>query len=198
MSAASVAWSSRWPCSAPEVGQAGKLGPMQQNQLPKQGKSAIRQAAVELLLSHRWAALATVDDEGLPAASMVAYALEAECQGILLHLSALAAHSSHLLARPHASLVVSAAEGSEDPQQLPRLSLNTSVEVLERDSDEYARARTLYLESLPDAEPLFGFGDFRLFRLRPITARYVGGFANAHTLDSEALAAGWRLLKAPS
>lgn len=156
-------------------------------QRPAQG--ADREAA-RLLLAGRWAALATLDGGGAPQASMVAYAPAPDLAGLVLHLSRLAPHTRHLLARPACALVVSAADGgARDPQTLPRVSLaGTAVEVAP-ESPQHPALRALYLRRLPAAAPRFGFADFVLFHLVPAQARYVGGFARAFTLAPESLRA---------
>lgn len=152
------------------------------------GRSTAATAAVDLLLAQRWAALATLGEQGEPLASMVAYVVEPELGGLLLHVSRLAAHTGNLLARPAASLVVGESDpGAGDPQQLARLTLAVRAAVIPRDSDTYARARALYSARLPDAQRLFDFPDFVLFRLALGEARYVGGFARAFTLTVEDL-----------
>ncbi len=142
-----------------------------------------------LIRASRWAALATLH-ESAPFASMVAYAPEADFSGFLLHLSRLAPHTRNLLADPRASLVISEPDtGGDDPQTLARISVQGSVIELTRGSAEYRNARERYLEHLPEAEQLFGFGDFMLFRLLPADARYTGGFARAYTLSRAQLEA---------
>ena len=44
-----------------------------------------------------------------------------------------------------------------------------------------------YLERFPAAKQWFEFTDFTLFRFTIARARYVGGFANAHTLRADDL-----------
>ncbi|QKT03161.1 pyridoxamine 5'-phosphate oxidase family protein [Ectothiorhodospiraceae bacterium 2226] len=139
----------------------------------------------QLLREQRWGALATVA-QGAPQASMVAYAYDEANHGLLLHLSRLADHTRNLLRNPHASLVVSAPDdGRSDPQALPRLSLHGHCALLEKGSADYEQSRGRYLERLPTAQRLFEFGDFELLRLVPERARYIGGFARAHSLDRE-------------
>ena len=41
----------------------------------------------------------------------------------------------------------------------------------------YVAAAERYVDRFPDALPRFELGDFVLFRLTPVDARYVGGFA---------------------
>lgn len=135
-----------------------------------------------LLRTQRWASLATTNADGQPSASMVAYAVEPDFKGVLLHLSRLAEHTGNLLERPMAALAISEPDpGTGDPQQLARVSLQGPVETVGRESRGFAAARDIYLARLPTAAPLFDFPDFVLFRLRSEKARFVGGFARAHS-----------------
>ncbi len=142
---------------------------------------------IHLISSQRWAALATLSEEG-PLASMVAYVPEPGFSGFLLHLSHLAAHTRNLLHDARTSLVITQADSGEgDPQTLARVSIQGRVTVLGRDSKEFSAARAAYIDYLPEAELLFGFSDFVLFRLEPTEARYIGGFARAYTLNGAQL-----------
>lgn len=141
-----------------------------------------------LLAEQRWAALATLADDGAPSVSFVAYVPEADFAGFLIHVSRLAAHTQHLLARPSAALGISNADsGQGDPQLLARVSIQGEVSVIPRGTPHYLAARAQYVARLPQAEQLFGFEDFVLLRLRPETARYVGGFARAYSLNGDQL-----------
>ncbi len=143
-----------------------------------------RQAILELLRNQPWAALASLDEQGLPQASMAAIALAPGDRGVLLHLSTLAAHTRNLARNPAASIVASEAHRpAADPQQLARVSLDGEVRRLGARDEGYATARAAYLECLPDAEPLFSFADFGLFLLVPRAGRFVGGFGRALSFD---------------
>ena len=144
---------------------------------------------MHLISSQRWAALATLAEDG-PLASMVAYVPEPGLGGFLLHLSRLAAHTRTLLQDARASWVITEMDSGEgDPQTLARVSIQGGVTVLSRDSEEFSVAHMAYIHRLPESGPLFGFSDFVLFRLRPVEARYIGGFARAYTLDGGQLQA---------
>ena len=147
-----------------------------------------REKLARLLGGGRWAALATYGD-GVPLASMVAYACEPEFTGFLLHLSRLSAHTRNLLASPFTSIVISEPDSVRvrNPQTLARVSIQGEARILREDSNGYAEARALYEKRFPDSSPLFGFGDFLLFRLVPREARFVAGFASAYTIDAEEL-----------
>lgn len=141
-----------------------------------------------LLRQQRWAALATIGDEGEPYSSQVAFAMAPDFGAVLLHLSQLAAHTKNLLARPTVCLSVSEPDdGRDDPQTLARASVQGIIGTVPRERADYAPARSRYLERLPAAEPLFGFGDFQLFRVEIRQIRFVGGFARARTFGPEAV-----------
>lgn len=121
---------------------------------------------------------------------MVAYAMASDASALYLHLSRLAAHTRNLLVNPSCSVVITETDdGRPDLQQLARLAIQGRVEILERDSPAYKKARTAYLERLPASEPLFEFPDFVLFRLNMETLRFVGGFGQAFTYRCEELRA---------
>jgi heme iron utilization protein len=119
---------------------------------------------------------------------MVAYAVEPDFSGVLLHLSRLALHTRNMLHDARASLVITESDsGKGDPQTLARVSLHGGVMELSHESDAFSVACATYLRRLPEAEVLFGFADFVLFRLEAVDIRYVGGFARAYTVSGEQL-----------
>ena len=144
-------------------------------------------AVARLLRDTRWAALATVGAHG-PLATQVAWDPDPDLVGGLLHLSRLAAHTRHLLTDPGASLSLSEVDdGREDPQTLARVTLEGEATPLDRDAPEWTAARDRYLARFPAASQWFEFSDFTLFHFVIARARYVGGFANAHTLRADDL-----------
>lgn len=147
-----------------------------------------RARLTQVLAEQRWAALATLDDAGLPSVSFVAYVPEPGYSGFLIHVSRLAAHTRHLQARPQSALGISEPDrGTDDPQLLARVSIQGRVEEIARGTPEYDAGRERYLARLPQAAQLFGFADFMLLRLRPDSVRYVGGFARAYSMSGEEL-----------
>ncbi len=144
--------------------------------------------ARDLLAQQRWAALATVGDNGQPECSMVAYAMSTDFTRAYLHLSELAAHTRNLMHEGRASLAITESDCTGgDPQQLARISLSGHISRLAPSEPDYQEARNRYLKRLPDAAPLFDFGDFHLFSLQIDTARFVAGFGQARTLSGKAL-----------
>ncbi|MEW5754677.1 MAG: pyridoxamine 5'-phosphate oxidase family protein [Pseudomonadota bacterium] len=143
----------------------------------------------QLIRAQRWAALATQRNDE-PFASMVAYVPAADLSHILLHLSRLAPHTQNLLKNANASLVISEPDtGQGDPQLLARVSISGEIQAFLPEAEGYAEAKKRYIARLPDAERLFGFGDFMLLKLMPRKIRFVGGFAQAHGITPEELRA---------
>lgn len=141
----------------------------------------------ELVQRQRWAALATQGDTG-PIASQVAYRMESDFSGFLLHLSRLAAHTRALLRHDAVSLSISEPDdGRADPQTLARVTLFGRASVIDPRGPTYPPARQLYLERFPVAARLFELADFRLIRVAIVKARYVGGLGAARTIDAATL-----------
>lgn len=155
----------------------------QEKVIDKQNQKRIR----TLIDNHRWAALATLGENG-PEVSWVAYAVEPDWSGFLLHISQLAAHTRNLLHDPRASLSTSETEKTGyDPQQLARLMMDGHVEIISKTAPDYHIAVQHYQTALPLSKRLFEFSDFMLMRFRPLEIRFVGGFAQSYTLSPAAL-----------
>ncbi len=143
----------------------------------------------QLLRGQRWACLGTQDKQQ-PYVSWVAFVAEANFSTLVLHLSRLAKHTRNIEAAPWVSLALSEVDdGQSDPQQLARLTLQGRVDPVNRDDEAYGELKSLYLARLPDAEMMFQFSDFSLYRFRPESGRYIEGFASSHAINTEKLRA---------
>ena len=132
-----------------------------------------------LLRMCRVGSLATLGENG-PEASLAPYAID---QGnIILHLSSLARHTGNITGHPEAGFMICMPETAADSLlALPRLSLQGTIAPVS--DHEYETLKLIYLRSIPDAEPLFEFADFRLFRLTPSSIYWVGGFGSARIIS---------------
>jgi heme iron utilization protein len=148
-----------------------------------------------LLRSIRSGALATLDPDGTPFASLVTMATDTDGTPLML-LSRLSAHTRNLLANPRCSLLFSQG-GKGDPLAHPRLTVvGRAVQTPE------TRARERFLARHPKAKLYADFPDFGFFALDPEAGHLNGGFAKAATLtrdqllldlsDAEAIVAGER------
>lgn len=132
-----------------------------------------------LLSAARYAALATLNADGSPFASLVTVGTAADGAPLFL-LSALARHTRNLLADPRASLLVAAA--SEHPMAAPRLSLGGRM------APAAAPAlRERFLLQHPDARAYADFADFALWRLSVADAHLVAGFGRIRALAPAAV-----------
>lgn len=145
------------------------------------GETDWREAARSLMANARIGFLATQGEHG-PESSMAPFAVH---EGIiLLHLSALARHTANLKRHAQAGFMVCTPETAMgSPLALPRLSLQGEARPLAANDLEAGRAT--YLLVIPEAEPLFRFGDFRLFGLQPERIQWVGGFGAAHRMSRQ-------------
>ena len=137
--------------------------------------------ARKLLRAARSGSLATAT-AGQPFASLVTPATAPDLS-LLLLLSDLSEHTRHLRADPRCSVLVSGSAVSANPQTAPRLTVTGQAEIVQ---DTGLKAR--YLAIHPYAALYADFGDFALWRVRPIAGLMVGGFARANRLRAADLA----------
>jgi putative heme iron utilization protein len=142
-----------------------------------------------LLASRRTAALGTVDASGAAFVSLVPFAIDPASASLVIHISALAAHSQNLQTMPQASLMVAEGEvAGEAVHALARVSIEVLATWAEPGSALAAQCRAAYLARFPEAEPMTALGDFRFVRLSPQSARQVAGFGAARSLNTVELA----------
>lgn len=146
-------------------------------------------ALLNLLRTQPVASLATLH-KGAPAVSMVPFALLPDGTGFVIHVSQLATHTQDMLRNPAVALLVTASlTAADSPLALPRASVQGHARPCPPDSPGYTQARQAYLAKLPDAEPLFSFGDFSLFVMEPESLRWVAGFGRAMSVVGERMQA---------
>lgn len=142
-----------------------------------------------LLHLQRVAALGTIGLDGAPLVSMVPFAIEPRSCALVMHVSALAAHTGNMVRHPAVSLLVMQSEAPGEPvHALPRVTLQGRADALDKGSASWQVARDVYLARFPDVEPMMQLGDFRLVVVRPAQARHVAGFGVARTVDGDQLA----------
>lgn len=141
-----------------------------------------------LLDAQTVAALGTLHDDA-PHVSMVPFALLPGGNGLVIHVSTLAAHTRDMLADSRVSLLVMAVASPDvPPQALARITIQGEAVRIPDEAPVHAAAKRAYLARFPSSAQTFELGDFSLFAIRPVSARFVGGFAQAKTLGVEGLA----------
>jgi len=117
---------------------------------------------------------------GRPFGSHVAYVFGPDWTRAYLHLSRLALHTQHLLNDPHMSLFFAEPDGPEkNPLALRRMNLQGEAAILSPDAPAHDEIKQRYLERFPQAEMMFGFGDFALWELQLEDAHFLLGFGQA-------------------
>lgn len=141
----------------------------------------------QLIRSNRQASLATLHN-GSPFVSMVLVAPSADFCTYYMHISRLAQHTRDIDADPRVGIMFMEKDtGIADPQQLARVSLIGRAFELSTGDTDYAHACNLYLERYPASATYFTLADFRLFRIKVDSGRFVAGFAKAFNLNLEDL-----------
>jgi heme iron utilization protein len=137
--------------------------------------------ARKLLRAVRVGTLASSAD-GQPFASLVTPACAPDLS-VLLLLSSLSEHTRHLRADRRCSVLVVGTPEGTNPQTAPRVAVTGVAEVAD---DQALKSR--YLAIHPYAQMYAGFGDFSIWRVRPLGGLFVGGFARATRLRAGDLA----------
>ena len=141
------------------------------------GETSPAWAARCLLRAARVGTLAT-SAQGQPFASLVTPACTPDFS-LVLFLSDLSEHTRHLRAEPRCSLLVTGSAPEANPQTAPRVTVTGLAEAI---VDPALKARFLAIH--PYASLYAEFADFCLWRIRPLAALFVGGFARAVRLKS--------------
>lgn len=145
---------------------------------------AARTMARDLLATSAHAALATVQADGHPLATRIAFALTPG--GVPLSLiSDLSAHTAALRHNPRCSLLLGTPEARGDPLTHPRLTLQATAHLIPHGHAEHAEMAAQYLHGHPKAKLYIGFADFSLVRF-DVSAGYLnGGFGKAFRLTPQ-------------
>ena len=140
----------------------------------------------DLVCTQTIAALGTLH-KGEPYVSMVPYARFAGGVEFFIHVSRLAAHTADMIAGPRVSLLI-VARGGDVPQSRARVTVQGDASPLVTGSPAYAAAKDCYIARFPGSAGIFELADFSIFRIAPLSARVVGGFAQAFSLGAESFA----------
>lgn len=138
----------------------------------------------QLMRNRTVAALGTLHG-GKPFVSMVPFATISGGR-LVIHVSKLASHTRDMLKNGEVSLLIAESDNGEKmAQALARVTVIGRARMVELDGRNYAEARAAYASRFPDAAPLFEFSDFKLFVIRPVSARLIVGFGQAATVSAE-------------
>lgn len=127
---------------------------------------------------------------GEPHIGLLPFVPSPDHTGVLVHASTLARHTKGLHDPGRFSVLIHQSEEAlSDPLQVPRVSFQGEAKGIERDTEEYEKAKRQFLARFPEANVTFDLADFQLFELRFLSGRYIEGFASAMNVTIEDLKA---------
>ena len=128
----------------------------------------------------------TVEDA--PYAGLLPFAVRPDFGAFYIHASGLARHSRGLGEGTSFGLVIHLPDRPDaDPLQLPRVTLQGTVRLLDKGTPAYEEGRARYLEKFPASAQVFGLGDFNLYALEPRAGRLITGFGGALNIGPRTL-----------
>ena len=149
-------------------------------------ESRLQRSLRELIEQRRTAALAVspADGQGAPLISMVPFAWCAEFGCLVIHVSALAAHTQAMQQHAAVTLLFAAPEvAGEGVHALERVSLQAVASTPPKESVLWTGLRNAYLARFPAAEFMTELPDFRFVCITPESARHVAGFGSARDVS---------------
>jgi putative heme iron utilization protein len=145
----------------------------------------VLEAIRSLLQESRVLSLAVLVD-GDPEAALLPFARRDDYGALYVQASGLARHARGLQTGARVGVLVHANDTADaDPMQLPRLSVQATVAVLDKASREFASAAARFSARFPGAEMTLGLADFNLYELTLGRGRYVEGFARAFNIGRD-------------
>ena len=142
-----------------------------------------QQLLKDLLTHQRVLSLSVLIDDA-PYTGLLPYVMLPDLSAALIHASNLAKHTRGLQPKaPFSALIHQPDRPDLDPQQLPRVSLQGSVQKLPRESAAYPRSRDIYLAKFPASAQTFMLGDFNLYALTIEKGRFVAAFGRIYNLS---------------
>lgn len=147
----------------------------------------VLQAIRGLIDNTRVLSLAVMVD-GDPEAALLPFARRDDYGAVYVQASGLARHARGLAAGGRVGVLVHAGDTPDrDPMQLPRLSMQATVAVLDKSSAQFASAADRFSGRFPGAAVTLALGDFNLYELTLGRGRYVEGFARAFNVGPDTL-----------
>jgi putative heme iron utilization protein len=141
--------------------------------------------AIRSLLETTPVLTAAVVVEGEPVAALLPFAISRDGSALIVHVSGLARHAQGM--RPDAAVGVLVHEqvtAGHDPMQVPRLSVRSTVRIVERGTVAFDEAADRLISRFPGAATTLALSDFTVCELVLGRGRFVQGFAGAVNVDA--------------
>ena len=142
--------------------------------------------AIREMLSNRKVLCLAATIDGEPAASLLPFAVAPDFRAVYVQASTLARHARALQQGATVGLLFHEPDTDDvDPLQVARLTVQATVDVVQRETEAFAAASGVFVGRLPSAAMTLELGDFTLYRLAFGRGRYVAGFAQAFNVGPE-------------
>jgi heme iron utilization protein len=140
----------------------------------------------KLLASQQTLLLSTASDTGIPEVSYAPF-IQDQTGCYYVFISELAAHTNNLLINPRASIMFIRPESeSSNLFARERAIFNCTTTKIDRDAECYSTLIKALQNQFGDiVTVLNSLSDFHLFALSPENGRYVAGFGQAYTINTE-------------
>ena len=148
----------------------------------------IKNEVLDFIASRKSLHLATITGAGEPFISYAPFALGDNCIYVLI--SEIALHAVNLQELPKASVMMVEDEGTAK-ELFARIRVSYSVDskMLDHDKEEWIKGIDIMAARHGDRiKNLSELSDFKLFKLLPISGRYVKGFGRAYSFAGGSLA----------
>jgi putative heme iron utilization protein len=139
----------------------------------------------DLLSTTRVLSLAVIV-EGQAEAALLPFIARDDFGAVHVQASSLARHARGLIAGARVGLLVHASDAEEaDPMQLPRLTVQATVSIMDKDTGQFAAAAARFTQRFPTAGLTLSLGDFSFYELTLGRGRCVEGFARAFNVGPQ-------------
>lgn len=142
----------------------------------------------QLLAQVQTLQIATLDAAGEPAISYAPFVQDDE-GSFYIFVSGLSSHTQEIIAHPQVSVLL--VEDEQAARQIfarTRASYRCEAEIVARDGAAFPQILDAMEQHFGNVVGLLrGLGDFVLFRLKPVSGRFVMGFGQAFVLAGEGL-----------
>jgi len=132
--------------------------------------------------------ISTVNEEGMPNGSYTPFIMD-ESKNIYIYVSGLSTHTQNINVNQKANVLF-----IEDEAQTPqifarrRLNYDCMATLIERETDEWLNIVEKFEARFGEIiEMLRGLADFRIFKLTPLSGRFVVGFGQAYRINGDNL-----------
>ncbi|MGR3178914.1 MAG: pyridoxamine 5'-phosphate oxidase family protein [Candidatus Anammoxibacter sp.] len=126
--------------------------------------------------------------EGKPYVSLLPFVINVDLCSVFIQASDMAKHTAGLNDGAQFTILIHVPDRPDsNPMEIPRVSLQGTVQRLARNTDEFNNARTIFESKFNQSRQFFGFADFNLYQLNIDEGRYVAGFGRVYNIKRDDL-----------